>query len=95
MPSPKVPTKRAGRPTWDREFKLPLAAEQNNLKWSDYDRVVPTTPTFYDFDGDGEAEAIVVTETTDDTLWQWGRSRPGTQSPRTSRVGNVPGRRVR
>jgi len=49
----------------DRE--LPVAAEQNNLKWSDYDRVVPTTPTFYDFDGDGEAEAIVVVETTDDS----------------------------
>ena len=49
------------------DAELPVAAEQNNLKWSDYGRVVPTAPAFYDFDGDGEAEAIVVVETTDDS----------------------------
>jgi hypothetical protein len=40
-------------------------ASRKNLTWSTDRRIVPTAPTFIDFDGDGEPEAIVVVETTE------------------------------
>jgi len=38
-------------------------APRQNLLWSAARRIVPLAPTFYDFDGDGEPEAIVLVET--------------------------------
>jgi hypothetical protein len=38
-------------------------APRQNLLWSAARRIVPLAPTFHDFDGDGEPEAIVLVET--------------------------------
>lgn len=38
-------------------------AARQNLLWSAARRIVPLPPTLYDFDGDGEPEAIVLVET--------------------------------
>jgi hypothetical protein len=40
-------------------------ARRKNLEWSTTRHVVPTAPSFFDLDGDGEPEAIVVVETTE------------------------------
>lgn len=37
-------------------------ATEPNLEWSETRRVVPLPPTLFDFDGDGDAEIIVVTQ---------------------------------
>jgi len=39
------------------------SAPEPNLEWSEARRVVPLAPTFFDFDGDGDVEAIVVMQT--------------------------------
>jgi hypothetical protein len=41
------------------------AASAGNLEWSAARRVTPAAPVLYDFDGDGEPEAVVIVETVD------------------------------
>jgi len=40
-------------------------APRQNLTWSAAKRSVPVTPTLFDFDGDGQPEAVVIVETTE------------------------------